>query len=212
MWQIFIGSLLLSLIHALIPHHWLPLIAISKTEKWSNKETLLATLITGTSHMVSTIIIGIVVGFVGIKLSESYEYITRIAAPTILLGIGVVYLALDFRANRHHHHHHFSMETQYQKNKKSIAAIVSSLSLAMFLTPCVEIEAYYFQASSFGWKGIFVVSAVYLVMTLVFISLLVYLGLKGIHKFNLNFLEQHSKRITGVVLIALAAIAYFVEF
>jgi len=95
MWEIFSGSLILSMIHALIPNHWIPLIAISKTEKWSKKETLFATFITGFSHTFSTIIIGIIVGFVGIKLSESYHTITKIAAPVILLLLGVIYVLLD---------------------------------------------------------------------------------------------------------------------
>ena len=47
MLQILIGSLVLSLIHAAIPNHWIPLIAKGKTEKWTLKETLSATLITG---------------------------------------------------------------------------------------------------------------------------------------------------------------------
>ena len=85
MWQLFLGSLLLGLIHPLFPNHWLPLIAISKTEKWTNKETIFATLITGFSHTLSTIIIGVIVGFVGIKLSENYSHIIRIAAPLMLI-------------------------------------------------------------------------------------------------------------------------------
>jgi len=210
MWQIFLGSLLLSLIHALIPHHWIPIIAISKTENWTNKEALFATFVTGLSHMVSTIVIGIIVGFVGIKLAESYSSITSIAAPTILLVIGIVYLILDLRSK--HHHHHFELEDVALKNKKSKTAILTSLSIAMFLTPCVEIEAYYFQAATYGWTGIFIVSAVYLIMTLLFMFGLVYLGLKGVNKLNLTYLELHAKRITGLVLIALGIVAYFVEF
>ena len=211
MWQIFLGSLLLSLIHALIPHHWIPIIAISKTEKWTNREAIFATFITGLSHMISTIVIGIIVGFVGIKLAESYSAITKVVAPTILLVIGIIYLILDVRA-AHHHHHHIEMEDVALKNKKSKTAILTSLSIAMFLTPCVEIEAYYFQAARFGWAGIFTVSAVYLIMTLLFMSTLVYLGLKGVNKLDLSYLENHAKRITGVVLIVLGIVAYFVEF
>jgi nickel/cobalt transporter (NicO) family protein len=211
MWQIFLGSLLLSLIHALIPHHWIPIIAISKTEKWTNREAIFATFITGLSHMISTIVIGIIVGFVGIKLFEKYSSITSIVAPTILLGIGIAYLVLDFRAG-HHHHHHFDMDEEKLKNRRSKTAIITSLSIAMFLTPCVEIEAYYFQAANFGWAGIFTVSAVYLIMTLAFMSALVYIGLNGVNKLNLSFLEHHAKRITGIVLIILGIIAYFVEF
>jgi len=211
MWQIFLGSLLLSLIHALIPHHWIPIIAISKTEKWSTNETLSATFITGISHMISTIIIGIIVGFVGIKLAESYSHITSVAAPTILLLIGIIYLILDFRSSKRQHHH-FDLDDENIKKKKSKTAIITSLSVAMFLMPCFEIEAYYFQAANFGWPGIFVVSSVYLVMTLLFLFALVLLGLKGVNKLNLSFLEHHSKRVSGIILIALGLAAYFVEF
>jgi nickel/cobalt transporter (NicO) family protein len=210
MWQLFLGSLLLGLIHPLFPNHWIPLIAISKTEKWTNKEAISATFITGLSHMISTIVIGIIVGFVGIKLFEKYSSITSIVAPTILLVIGVVYLILDFRSV--HHHHHFDLDDEKLKTRKSKTAIITSLSIAMFLTPCVEIEAYYFQAANFGWAGIFMVSAVYLIMTLLFMFALVYLGLNGVNKLNLGFLEHHAKRITGIVLIILGIVAYFVEF
>jgi len=210
MWQIFLGSLLLSLIHALIPHHWIPLIAISKSEKWTTKETLFATFVTGLSHMISTIIIGIIVGFVGIKLSESYSSIMSLAAPTILLGMGIIFVLLDLRSS--HQHEHFNIDNEAIKNKKSKTAIITSLSLAMFFAPCIEIEVFYFQAATFGWAGIFVVSAVYLVMTLLFLFALVYLGLKGVSKFNLHFLENHSKSFTGIILILLGLVAYFVEF
>ena len=209
MWQLFLGSMLLGLIHPLFPNHWIPLIAISKTEKWTNKETIVATLITGFSHTLSTIIIGIIVGFVGIKLSESYSYITRIAAPLILLIIGIVYLLLDFRSS--HHHHHFEINDAL-KNRKSKTAIIFTLCIGLFFSPCIEIEAYYFQAATQGWLGILVVSLVYLIMTLSIMVSLVYLGLKGVNKFNSHFLDHHEKSITGIVLILLGLLAYFVEF
>ena len=82
----------------------------------------------------------------------------------------------------------------------------------MFFAPCMEIEVFYFQAANFGWAGIFVVSAVYLVVTLLILVALVYLGLKGVNKYNLQLLEKHSKSFTGIVLILLGIVAYFVEF
>ena len=210
MWQLFLGSMLLGLIHPLFPNHWIPLIAISKTEKWTNKETIFATLITGFSHTLSTIIIGIIVGFVGIKLSESYSYITRIAAPLILVIIGVIYLILDFRSS--HHHHHFEINNGSTKDRKSKAAIIFSLCIGLFFSPCIEIEAYYFQAATQGWIGILLVSLVYLIMTLTIMVSLVYLGLMGVNKLNSHFLDHHEKSITGIVLILLGSLAYFVEF
>ena len=210
MWQIFVGSLMLGLIHPLFPNHWLPLIAISKTEKWTNKESIFATLITGFSHTMSTIIIGIIVGFVGIKLSENYSYITHMAAPIILISIGLIYIALDFKSK--HHHLHFDIDSKKLKTKKTKTAVLISLCIGMFFSPCFEIEAYYFQAATKGWLGILTVSLVYLIVTLTMMVGLVYLGMKGINKLKSDFLDHHEKLISGIILIFLGLLAYFVEF
>jgi len=214
MYQIFIGSLMLSIIHALIPNHWLPLIAISKTEKWSMDRTLWATVITGFAHTLSTIFIGIIVGLVGYKLAADYALVSETIAPAILVGLGLIYLILDIKGSHHgHHSHSHDSVINIKKSEKSTwFAILTSLSIAMFLTPCVEIEAYYFQAGTIGWIGIFIVSAVYLVTTIVIMLILVSLGIKGVNTFKSHFLEYHEKSVTGIVLILLGVLAMFVKF
>ena len=207
MWQVFIGSIVLSIIHALIPNHWLPLIAIGKAEKWTQRETLSATLVTAIAHIASTIMIGIAVGFIGYKLSNAFEFISAIIAPMVLIVLGLIYIITDLLHAHRHEHSHLSLN----KEAKSRFAILASLSLAMFLSPCIELEAYYFQAGTLGWIGILIVSAVYALVTPSLMVLLVYLGAKGLAKFDLHFLEHHVKKITGILLIALGLLAYFVH-
>ena len=67
--QIIVGAFLLSIIHAAIPNHWIPLVALSKSENWNEKSTMGFTAIAGFAHTLSTVIIGIIVGFFGYKLS-----------------------------------------------------------------------------------------------------------------------------------------------
>lgn len=210
MYQIFFGSIFLSIIHVLIPNHWMPLIAISKTENWTLNRTLWATAITGFAHTLSTIIVGIIVGIIGYKLSMAYQLISTLASPLILAILGIMYIVLDFRSNKHHHEHKPFVIPSEDAEKSKWKAILTSLSVAMFLTPCLEIEAYYFQAGSLGWLGIFMVSAVYLILTIAVMLFLVYLGLKGTRLFKSQMLEHHDKLLTGIVLIALGLIAYFV--
>lgn len=212
MYQIFIGSLILSTIHALIPNHWLPLIAVGKTEQWTHSQTLWATVITGVAHTLSTIIIGIIVGLIGYKLATKYAVISETIAPAILIGLGLIYIFHDFRSSHHHSHDMNPVKTEPGKTRSRWVAILTSLSIAMFLTPCIEIEAYYFQAGTIGWIGIFIVSAVYLVTTVVIMLLLVYLGMKGVKTFKSHFLEHHEKGITGAVLVALGILAWLVKF
>lgn len=207
MWQIFAGSIILSIIHAMIPNHWLPLITIGKAERWTLPETLSATLITALAHIASTIMIGIAVGFIGYKLSGAFELISSIIAPMVLVILGLVYLVTDLLHAHHHEHSHLSVN----KNAKSRFAILASLSIAMFLSPCIELEAYYFQAGTLGWAGILVVSAVYALVTPSLMVLLVYLGTKGLDRFNWHFLEHHMRKITGIILILLGLLAYFVH-
>jgi nickel/cobalt transporter (NicO) family protein len=204
--QIITGSLILSLIHTAIPNHWLPLIAIGKTEKWTKKETWVATLITGFSHTLSTVMIGIIVGFAGVKLSAYYGIIAHYAAPIILITIGLVYVIIDRTGHPHHHHHDRENPEQFRKTKTSKGALLASLSLAMFLTPCIEIEAYYFQASLSGWPGIVAVSAVYVFTTVSLMLILVSLGMHGIRKIRSHLLEHHEKVVTGMVLIILGVL------
>lgn len=213
MTQVLIGALLLSVLHAVIPNHWIPLIAVGRTEKWSRAETLWATAITGVAHTLSTILIGILVGLFGYRLSSRYEWVTRLAAPLVLAALGIVYLVLEFKRSYHHHHpdHELDGDPVGEGTRKTKFAVLASLCAAMFLSPCIEIEAYYFTAGALGWLGIAIVSTLYLVVTVLGMVVLVYLGLRGVERLNWRFLEAHEKGIMGAALVLLGLAAYFIE-
>lgn len=210
--QIIMGAFLLSIVHASIPNHWLPLVALSKSENWDEKFTMSTTALAGFAHTLSTIIIGIIVGFLGFQLSGSYSFIVSVIAPSLLVILGVIYLALSFRANRQHHRHHHSHEIHLDgAKKKTTFAIITALVISMFFSPCLEIEAYFFVAGKLGWKGIIIVSAIYTIITIAGMLLLVWLGMKGVKKINSHFLEHHEKTITGILLIVLGIAGYFIS-
>jgi len=204
--QIIIGSLVLSIIHAAIPNHWIPLVVIAKTENWTRREALWMTAITGSAHTASTILVGIVVGLVGYKLSSSYEFVTSVIAPSILVILGLTYIIIDLKSP----HDHTPVETN-SIHKRSKIAIIASLCVAMFFSPCIEIEAYFFTAGIFGWTGIVAVSIIYLILTIIGMVLLVDLGIRGVERIRWHYLEHHEKRVTGIVLIVLGLFVYFVK-
>lgn len=210
--KILLGSLALSIIHALIPNHWMPLIAIGKTENWSRGETLRATVITGVAHTLSIILIGIVVGLFGYKLAATYVEAAQVIAPLVLLVLGIIYLLAELDSSRKQHHHHH-VETVNLTTKRSQFQILAVLGTGMFLSPCIEIEAYYFSAGTIGWVGILVVSVVYLVVTVLGMVFLVDLGMKGVNALEekLHFFEHHEQGLTGAMLITLAVVAYFIK-
>ena len=195
----------------MIPNHWIPLIAIGKAEGWTTRQTITATIIAGFAHTLSTVIVGIIVGFAGYRLSRSYENLTTLIAPLVLIAIGIIYIIIDY-IRLHHHHHINQNEINRPKKNKSRITLLASLSIAMFFSPCIELEAYFFQAGTQGWQGIILVSIIYTFTTVFFMSVLVYLGTRGIDRLKWHFLEYHEKRVTGLVLIALGLLAFFVRF
>lgn len=205
--QLLIGSVLLSLAHAVIPNHWLPIIALGKSEGWSRSEMLGVTAITGIAHTLSTIMIGVVVGLVGYQLSSVAALTARVIAPLILVVLGITLVLLDFRGKGHHHHSP-DLDAVPRKSKWTI---ITSLGLAMLFSPCLEIDAYFFTAGTFGSLGIFAVSTIYLVVTVLCMLLLVDLGRRGIEKIKWHYLEHHERRITGTILIVLGIASYFIQ-
>jgi len=205
--HLLLGSILLSLIHAMIPNHWLPVVAIGKAEKWTQRETLFVTAISGLAHTLSTVLVGIIIGIIGISLTRSYTIISEKIAPSLLILIGIIYLAIDLR----HHHSHNTIVTDKSKNRAK-RAIITSLALTMFLSPCLEIEAYYLQAAGAGWTGILMVSVVYIFITVAGMLLLVYLAGKGVRAIQSHFLDHHEKLLSGIVLMLLGIVAFFVRF
>ena len=89
MYSIITGSLILSLLHAVIPNHWLPVLAIGKKDNWSLQEITRVTFISGLAHALSTIAIGIILGLLGLQLANTVEYFTHFIAPVFLILIGL---------------------------------------------------------------------------------------------------------------------------
>lgn len=204
--HLLIGSLALSLVHAVIPNHWIPLVALSRSEKWPLGQTRRITALAGLAHTASTVIIGIVVGFLGHKLFIHYADTTEIVGRVILIGLGIAYVILDLRGRHHHHDNPDSTAKGLSQT-----AIISSLAAAMFFSPCLEIEAYYFTAGTHGWAGIAAVSIVYIVVTVLGMLILVDLGIRGAARLRSQFLEHHEKLIAGLVLILMGLIGLVIH-
>jgi hypothetical protein len=72
----------------------------------------------------------------------------------------------------------------------------------MFLSPCLEIEGFYFSLSFEGsWWGIAVLSLVYLITTLTSMLTWIWIAYKGLEKINAHRWTHNAGILTGIVLI-----------
>lgn len=203
MLSLFAGAVLLSLIHAAIPNHWMPLVLLARSEKWSDGRALVVTLITGLAHSASTVLLGVLIGGIGYSLSQEYVIVRTYLGPLLLIFMGIVYFSLDL-----HHSHDEHLPSRRGVRGRSGAMVVIILTLTMFFSPCLEIESYFFSAGSYGWSAIWLVAAIYPVLSVATMVLLVFLGRRSLIHWNLTFLDRHEKKITGFTLIVLGILAY----
>jgi len=205
MFGIITGSLIISLLHAVIPNHWLPVLAIGKKEGWSLAETSRITFIAGAAHVISTVLIGLLLGMIGEELTDQIDAFTHVIAPSILILMGFYFI------RQHYKHHHFQLEKESLLEKKTKRSIITALVIAMFLSPCMEIEAYFLLAGAKGWYFMTAIAAMYSIITLAGMLIWVRIVYKGLIKLNWHKWEHNAGIITGMVLILTGIISFFIK-
>lgn len=186
-----LGAFLISLLHGLIPSHWLPVVSIAKQQGWNLQKTIRQSFLLVMAHAISTILIGIVFATQSNIFIDVHASWFKWLPSSLLAGMGIWFLY------RHHKHHHFHIHGEGKLNTFSIWPLL----LAMFLSPCLEIEGFYFSLSFEGWTGIAILSAVYLTTTLASILAWIWIAYKGLEKINAHRWTHSAGIITGVVLI-----------
>lgn len=199
------GTLILAAIHALIPNHWLPLVAVAKSERWKRSEITYVTLLAASAHVFGTVLLGVVLGIIGAELQEEYGEAIRVGSAVLLIVFGLIYFSVNLP-----HHHHSTQEdvTDYKKAKRRWLIFFIGM---MFLSPCLEVESLFLSAGAFGMKTVFLMAAIYAVVSIAGIWLLVSLGIKGVTMLPANFIEHNEKRISGLVLILVGIVTFFLH-
>ena len=198
-----VGSIVLSLLHAVIPNHWLPILAIAKKERWKDNETLQVTFLAAMAHVVSTVAIGVVLAWLGLELSHRIEAFTHWIAPLILVLIGLFFIW------QHYRHKHFHIHAKELEGMKPKSQLVWSLALMMFLSPCMEVEAYFLAAGEIGWWVVGLIALVYAVVTVSGMVLWMRIALRGLKNVDWHRIEHNAGLIMGGILIATGVFLYF---
>lgn len=206
MFSVIAGTILLAFVHALIPNHWLPLVAVAKAEKWKLREVNTITLISALAHVLGTVILGLVLGFIGKELQEEYGNAINVASSVLLIVFGLIYYTVNLP-----HHHHSSQE-DVVKYKRSKRRWVMIFIIMMFLSPCLEVESLFLSAGVYGMGVVSLLAVIYAIVSISGILILVNLGYRGVNLFSAHFIEHNEKRISGIVLIVVGIVSFFLHW
>lgn len=205
MFTVIAGTVLLAFVHALIPNHWLPLVAVARAENWKQKDITVITFMAALGHVLGTVALGLVLGAIGKELQQEYGSIIHVVSSILLIVFGLIYYTVNLP-----HHHHSSQKdvAQYKRSKRKWILI---FIVMMFLSPCLEVESLFLSAGAYGMGLVTLLSVIYAIVSISGILLLVNLGYKGVNLLSAHFIEHNEKRISGVVLILVGIISFFLH-
>ncbi len=192
--ELLLASLSISLLHAAIPNHWLPIVAIGRRSQWTAVKTVRITVLAGSAHALSTILIGVGLSLLGWQLADWVGIFSRVLGPLILLGLGLLFIW------RHYFHQHFHLHAEI-KSVVSERKLILALATAMFLSPCLEIGAFFLMAGTQGISAVFALSGLYFATTVGGMAVWVWLVWRGLKLSNWHALEHNAGIISGVVLV-----------
>jgi len=87
MTSILLSGLVLSVLHAIIPNHWIPLVTLSRKEHWDLPKTLKITVLAGGAHVLSTVLIGLLISALSLQLSHEWEEWVHWVSPALLVAL-----------------------------------------------------------------------------------------------------------------------------
>ncbi|MEM9184784.1 MAG: hypothetical protein AAGB27_16630 [Pseudomonadota bacterium] len=206
--------------HTLLgPDHYLPFVALSKARGWTIKKTLAITAGCGLGHAAGSVALG----FIGIALGTALSTMTGIEswrgdlAAWGLTAFGVVYLAISLKRlarNQQHSHPHVHADgTVHQHAHDHHGLHVhaheeagrSNVSWAIFIVfvlgPCEAlIPLLMVPASQSNMAGVWLVTGLFVTVTLSTMLAAVALSLVGLKQVRLPAIQRYGGVVAGAAI------------
>ena len=187
------GVVSISLIHSLVPHHWFPFVVMGRKHGWKARKTLSVLALGALAHMVSTIAVGIAVGYLGQELDKRFEIFHGVVPGLILVGFGGGLFLSNFT------HRHMVTE--------KMAA--PTLIMMLALSPCVLVAPFFILLGPMGFWAVVEVCTVMSLLSIFGMVSCGWLAMHGLKAVKLNWLEEHESLVMGIVLMALGISSIF---
>jgi len=209
----------LAIIHtALGPDHTLPFIMLAQARRWSVTRTLVVTLLCGTGHVASSVVlggVGLALGY-GVAHVTAWEESRGGLAAWALIAFGLAYalwgvrhavrrrsgLAPHVHGGDVHMHAHGELAHGHDHGVASRTTFWA-LFTVFVLGPCEPlIPLFVLPASRGRWDVAALTALVFSVFTVATMMLLVRLALAGLRNLPLARLERWSHALAGSVIAA----------
>ena len=199
------GGFLAALLHAALPTHWLPFVAVGRAQGWSGAVTLAVAALAGAAHILSTAVVGSLLTVAG-EMAPWLTHVMPYAAAAVLAGFGVWYLyrAVARTPALAGGGVPVSESMSAERPRVTDAAAIWGLVGFLAASPGEALLPVYVGAGVHGWGVVLLLTLAFAAGTILGMVLLTGLAMAGVERFKLQRWTRFEGVALGLVLLALS--------
>jgi hypothetical protein len=170
-----------------MPQHWLPFVLVGRKQGWKNSRVLGWLALGAMAHMISTIAIGLLVGYIGHSLNEQLEKLHGLIPGLILIAFGAGYFLSHF-------HKHIEITNRMAG---------STLVLMLALSPCIAVAPFFLIVGPMGLQTLVLMAALMALVSVTSMVIVGWLAAASMKKLRFNWLEHNESKVMGSLLVLL---------
>lgn len=202
------------------PDHYLPFIVMAKSGKWSKVKTAWITILCGTGHVLSSVILGFVGIAAGIAVAnlEGIESFRGDIAAWLLITFGFVYSVWGVKraiknkphthvhvhsdGTIHEHNHTHRLEHTHVHEKPVKKSMTPWILFTIFIFgPCEPlIPLLMYPAAAHSTYGLVLVTLVFSITTIGTMLAIVMVSIWGINLIQMEKLERYTHALAGAAI------------
>lgn len=180
-------------IHIIMPIHWMPFVAVAKTQAWTKRTVLFFASMSALIHVSFSLILGIIAFLIGERLVADIGG----NIETFLIGVLVAYgLYLVIKGYRHHR----ACPTHDAINRNKFDTTGWMLSILLGLHPCFLIFPITVAACNQGIGALITVAISFYLTTTITLLILTGVGFDLSKRVNKYRFSLYSDTISGLLL------------
>lgn len=196
------AGFVVALLHAALPTHWLPFVAVGRAQGWKTPTVLGVTAVAALAHIASTAVVGAALTLAG----SIAPWITRmmpLLSAVVLFGFGLWYLIRGLRRSAT-----LTGAGLAPAERAPVSDAAAAWGLIGFLvaSPGEALLPVYVGAGVHGWGVVAALTVAFAAGTVLGMVVFTGLALAGVERFRLQRLARFEGMALGLLLIALAGL------
>ena len=197
-----VSAAFVGLVHSLAPGHWLPVVLMSKSKKWSLKTSLLGAVVAAAGHVMISLALGVAALELGAHLLIGQEEGIERYAGLAVAVFGLIYAATSYRKHSHCHGHEHHGPAPDRRKSPFVFLFTIGLS------PCVAVLPVFAAAAPVGTGAVVLAMVGFVAGVLAAILSATWLATASSVKLDHPILEHHGDLITGGAVALMGLILF----